>query len=132
MSSDKKVSEQAYAYTPGLKVKRNMEVIKRRQLPLEGEALVKVGDEVEYDTIVAKTYVKGDPEIVKVAALLGFRTTPEDVEAYLLKNIRCLKFFTLRQCEIVHSDNNFVFVAFWGPQPKRGSANYSKILLPFW
>jgi hypothetical protein len=87
MSSNKKVSEQAYAYTPGLKVKRNMEVIKRRQLPIEGEALVKVGDEVDYDTIVAKTYVKGDPEIVKVAALLGFRTTPEDVEAYLLKNV---------------------------------------------
>ena len=68
---DEKVSEEAFAYTPGLKVKRYMSVQKTRRLPLLGDILVKKGDKVSYDTIVARTDVPGDPELVKATAILG-------------------------------------------------------------
>jgi hypothetical protein len=68
---DEKVSEEAFAYTPGLKVKRYMNVQKTRRLPLLGEILVEEGERVSYDTIVAKTNVPGDPELVKATAILG-------------------------------------------------------------
>lgn len=68
---DERVSEEAFAYTPGLKVKRYMSVQKTRRLPLLGEILVDTGDKVSYDTIVARTDVPGDPELVKATAILG-------------------------------------------------------------
>ena len=68
---DEKVSEEAFAYTPGLKVKRYMSVKKIRRLPLLGDILVEEGDRVSYDTIVAKTDVPGDPQLVKATAILG-------------------------------------------------------------
>jgi len=68
---NKIVSEKAFAYTPGLKIKRTMKVRKTRRLPLLGDILVNIGDKVSYDTIVAKTEVPGDPELVKASALLG-------------------------------------------------------------
>ena len=68
---DERVSEEAFAYTPGLKVKRFMSVQKTRRLPLLGDILVKKGDKVSYDTIVARTDVPGDPELVKATAILG-------------------------------------------------------------
>jgi hypothetical protein len=71
MVEDEKVSEEAFAYTPGLKVKRYMSVQKTRRLPLLGEILVDAGDRVSYDTIVARTDVPGDPELVKATAILG-------------------------------------------------------------
>jgi len=70
MESDKS-SEEAFAYTPGLKVKRSMTVTKERRLPLLGNILVKEGDTVSYDDIVAETEVPGDPELVKVTSILG-------------------------------------------------------------
>ncbi len=66
-----KVSEEAYAYTPGLKVKRSMFVRKTRRLPIFGEVIAKKEDKVSYDDIVARTKVPGDPELVKAALLLG-------------------------------------------------------------
>ncbi|MCW3992619.1 MAG: hypothetical protein NWE79_07905 [Candidatus Bathyarchaeota archaeon] len=71
VAESEKVSEEAYAYTPGLKVKRLMAVDKERKLPIPGEILVKVGDRVSSDTIVARTEVPGDPVLVKVTLLLG-------------------------------------------------------------
>jgi hypothetical protein len=62
---------EAFAYTPGLKVKRSMTVSKERRLPLLGDILVEEGASVSYDTIVAKTEVPGDPRLVKVSAILG-------------------------------------------------------------
>jgi len=64
-------TDEAFAYTPGLKVKRSMTVSKERRLPLLGDILVEKGDSVSYDKIVAKTEVPGDPELVKVSAILG-------------------------------------------------------------
>jgi len=44
-----------HAYTPGLKVTEKLLVTKKRILPLKGEVLVKVGDKVTPDTVVART-----------------------------------------------------------------------------
>jgi hypothetical protein len=74
-------SAEAHAYTPGLKVKRSMTVDKTRRLPIFGDVYVKVGDFVEHELIVAKTEISGDPEIVKVAMLLGVE--PEDLSNYM-------------------------------------------------
>ena len=84
---EKKVSKEAYAYTSGLKVKQAMTVSKMRRLPIFGDVYVNVGDKVSYDTIVAKTKISGDAEIVKVAALLGFASNPSDLLAYMKKKI---------------------------------------------
>lgn len=61
----------AHAYTPGLKVTDSTLVIKRRRLPILGEVLVKKGDVVTPDTIVARTKIPGDPQTLNVSAKLG-------------------------------------------------------------
>ncbi len=61
----------AHAYTPGLRVTRQAEITKERILPLKGEVLVKVGDAVTADTIVAKTELPGNVRIVNVMGMLG-------------------------------------------------------------
>lgn len=76
-------SGEAHAYTPGLKVKRAMTIDKLRRLPIPGEVLHKVGDKVNYDTKVARTEISGDPEIVKVAMILGVEA--EDMGRFMLK-----------------------------------------------
>jgi len=83
ITSDAEESSEAHAYTPGLKVKRSMSIEKLRRLPIPGEVIFKVGDQVAWDDIVAKTEVSGDPEIIKVAMLLGVEA--EDLEHYMLK-----------------------------------------------
>jgi hypothetical protein len=78
-------SEEAYAYTPGLKVKEFEVVTKTRRLPLIGEVLVKQGQEVDFDTIVARTKIPGAPIMLRVADLLGVSTN--DVPKFLTKKI---------------------------------------------
>jgi hypothetical protein len=78
-------SSEANAYTPGLKVKRSMMVEKLRRLPIPGSVLVKVGDTVKFDQKVARTEISGDPEIVKVALVLGVE--PEDMVQYMKKKL---------------------------------------------
>jgi hypothetical protein len=76
---------EAHAYTPGLKVKKVMKVDKLRRLPILGQVFPKVGDKVEYDEIIARTEISGDPEIVKVGMILG--VDPDDVPRYMTKKI---------------------------------------------
>lgn len=78
-----KISEEAYAYTPGLKVKRAMIVSKERMLPVPGKVLVNEGEIVEHDKIVAETFVRGDPYILKVAVALN--AEPEEIMNYMVK-----------------------------------------------
>jgi len=85
MSGDKKETEQTYAYTPGLKIKESMVVSKFRRLPIPGEVLVKMGDEIRPDTIVAETMLPGDPEIVPAMMKLGI--TPEGLPSCMLVNV---------------------------------------------
>lgn len=77
------ISEESFAYTPGLRVTPLTYVRKLRSLPIKGQILVKVGDHVEFDTIVARCYLEGIPQILKVAELLDVDT--EEVPRYLLK-----------------------------------------------
>jgi biotin carboxyl carrier protein len=78
-----KESGEAHAYTPGLKVKRALVIEKLRRLPIPGEVLHKVGDKVNFDTKVARTEISGEPEIVKVAMVLGVEA--EDMVRFMLK-----------------------------------------------
>ncbi len=78
-------SIKVHAYTPGLKVKRSMTVDKTRRLPIFGEIFVKEGDVIDHDLIVARTEISGDPEIMKVAMLLGVEA--EDLPRYMLKKL---------------------------------------------
>jgi hypothetical protein len=74
----------SYAYTPGLKVKRETILRKARLLPVAGEVLVKEGDHVSHDTIVAQTYLPGDIEMIPVAAILG--VDPREMPRTMLKS----------------------------------------------
>jgi hypothetical protein len=73
----------AHAYTPGLKVKRATILRKTRRLPIKGKTLVKEGDTVSFDTLVAETQLSGNIHVVEVAAILGVE--PEDIRRYILK-----------------------------------------------
>ena len=77
--------EVAYAYTPGLKVKKNMTLRKFRTLPLPGNVLVEEGEEVDFDTVVARMRIPGAPHIVKAALLL--RVNPDEIHKYMLKRV---------------------------------------------
>ncbi len=61
----------AQAFTPGLKVTQETIVKKKRILPLKGEVLVKEGDKVSYDQVVAKTDLPGNVIPVNIANQLG-------------------------------------------------------------
>lgn len=73
----------AHAYTPGLRVTNRMKVVKKRILPLKGEVVVKLGERVKPDTVVARTELPGTVEPVNVANILG--VPPEDVIEAMLK-----------------------------------------------
>ncbi|MEW6686088.1 MAG: hypothetical protein AB1393_07785 [Candidatus Edwardsbacteria bacterium] len=73
----------AHAYTPGLKVLAKTKVRKERRLPLKGEVLVKKGNVVKAEDIVAHTNLPGDVQTVNVAGLLSI--LPEDIELCMLK-----------------------------------------------
>jgi hypothetical protein len=75
----------AYAYTPGLKVKRFTLVTKTRRLPLPGNVLARVGEHVTHDQIVARTEVPGEVQLLPVAGTLGIE--PEDINRYIVKKL---------------------------------------------
>ena len=58
-------------FSPGLTVSTRHTVRKRRELPIKGEILVKLGDAVVGDTVVARAELEGELRIVRVAEELG-------------------------------------------------------------
>ena len=72
-----------HAYTPGLKVTEKILVTKKRILPLKGDVLVKVGEKVRPDTVVARTLLPGNVEPFNVANILGI--PPEDIMFHMLR-----------------------------------------------
>jgi len=72
-----------HAYTPGLKVTEKILVTKNRILPLKGEVIVKKGDLVNPDNVVARTHLPGTVEPVNVANILGL--PPEDISEAMLR-----------------------------------------------
>ena len=85
MNGEEKETEEAHAYTPGLKVKKSTTVQKLRRLPLLGDVFVSDGDTVKHEDIVAKTEISGDPEIVKISMIMGLE--PEDTPRYMTKQV---------------------------------------------
>jgi len=73
----------SYAYTPGLKIKKYTVVRKRRILPIAGEVLVKDGDVVKDDTIVARSFIRGDITMINLAYKLGVE--PWELPRVMLK-----------------------------------------------
>jgi hypothetical protein len=71
------------AYTPGLKRKELTIVKKTRILPIKGEVLVKEGDVVTPNTVIARTVVPGEKHLFNVAEKLG--VYPEKLRDCLLK-----------------------------------------------
>lgn len=77
------MGKSAHAYTPGLKVVRHAVVRKRRILPIRGTVLVREGDVVRRDQVVARTELPGNVQTVNVVNLLGI--APNEIEEYMLK-----------------------------------------------
>ena len=61
----------AQAYTPGLLVSRGCRWRCRRLLPVTGNVLVAVGDSVNAEQVVARTFLPGDAVPVNLAKRLG-------------------------------------------------------------
>jgi hypothetical protein len=61
----------AHAYTPGLRVTDHAVLRRERRLPLKGEVVVTLGEEVSCDTVVARTELPGNVQTVNVAAKLA-------------------------------------------------------------
>jgi len=72
----------ATAYTPGLRVSPATRVRKTRRLPLKGEIVVEVGQEVAPDTVVARTEIPGILRTVRASEQLGLE--PGELAATLL------------------------------------------------
>ena len=73
----------AHAYTPGLKVTKNMKHSVVRMLPIKGEVSISVGDTVGADQIVAATYMPGDVYPLNMANQLA--VPPKDVASLMLR-----------------------------------------------
>ena len=80
----------AHSYTPGLKVLKKTVFKKERILPLKGDVLVKTGDSLNPDTIVASTNLPGNVQMLKVSNILNI--DPKDVvEALKVKEGQSIK-----------------------------------------
>ncbi len=75
----------AHAYTPGLLVTEVTTIKQRRILPIKGDVLVKVGDRVAADQVVARTFMPGDVHPINLANQLSL--PPQDVPECVLKKI---------------------------------------------
>ena len=64
-------TKEAHAYTPGLKVKKLLAIRKTRLLPISGEVIVKENEVVDFETIVAKADIPGNPSIIKAYQILN-------------------------------------------------------------
>lgn len=75
----------AHAYTPGLLVTEVTTIKQRRILPIKGDVLVKVGDKVTADQVVARTFMPGDVHPINLANQLSL--PPQDVPECVLKKV---------------------------------------------
>ncbi len=73
----------AHAYTPGLRVSALTILRKERTLPLKGEVVVKAGDVLAADRVVARTELPGNVHSVNVANILS--VLPEEVPSKMEK-----------------------------------------------
>ncbi len=72
-----------HAYTPGLRLADKLQIRKNRNLPLPGDVMVKKGDKVKSDDIVARTNLPGKVHSVNVINRLAI--LPNDLRKNMLK-----------------------------------------------
>jgi hypothetical protein len=72
-----------HAYTPGLRLSEKLQIRKSRNLPLPGDVIVKKGDTVNSDDIVARTNLPGKVHSVNVVNRLAI--LPNDLRKNMLK-----------------------------------------------
>ena len=72
-----------HAYTPGLRLSKKLQIRKSRNLPLPGDVIVKKGDRVKSNDIVARTNLPGKVHAVNVVNRLAI--LPSDLRKYMLK-----------------------------------------------
>lgn len=68
------------AYTPGLTVSGDIIVQRIRRLPIKGDVLVKVGDPVEPEDVVAQALLPGPLQTIKLSEKLGVE--PREVKDF--------------------------------------------------
>ena len=73
----------SHSYTPGLTVTENTVVRRKRLLPIPGEVLVRVGDRVTAEKVIARTDLPGKVHALNLANLLG--VAPDELGDYLVK-----------------------------------------------
>ncbi len=72
-----------HAYTPGLRIAEKTKVTSRRVLPLMGDVIVKKGDVLKAEDVVARTHLPGKIHAINAVNRLGIQ--PKDLKEYMLK-----------------------------------------------
>jgi len=72
-----------HAYTPGLRIAEKTKVASRRALPLLGDVVVKNGDVLKAEDVVARTHLPGKVHAINAVNRLGIQ--PKDLREYMLK-----------------------------------------------
>ncbi|MBM4054437.1 MAG: hypothetical protein FJ264_07170 [Planctomycetes bacterium] len=72
-----------HAYTPGLRISEKTKISSRRTLPLLGDVLVKEGDVLKAEDVVAVTHLPGKVHVTNAVNRLGIQ--PKDLMDYMLK-----------------------------------------------
>jgi len=75
----------AQAYTPGLRITGNTTIVKERRLPLQGDVLVKKGDRVKAQDVVARTFLPGNVMLLNLGHRLG--CDPGNLQNMMLKKV---------------------------------------------
>ena len=71
------------AYTPGLRIAADTILRQTRRLPMRGEVLVRPGDSVGAETVVARAELPGDMHVLRAAQML--HVEPNELAQYLVK-----------------------------------------------
>lgn len=72
-----------HAYTPGLRIAERTKVTSQRVLPLLGDVIVKKGDVLKAEDVVAWTHLPGKVHAINAVNRLGIQ--PKDLREYMLK-----------------------------------------------
>jgi hypothetical protein len=94
------------AYTPGLTVSADTVVQRLRRLPIKGEVMVREGDTVGFDTVVARAMLPGLLQTIKLSEQLGVEA--KEVASFFHKQIGD----TVEKNEVVAETKGFIFG--WG------------------
>ncbi|MDN3514621.1 MAG: hypothetical protein NG747_09490 [Candidatus Brocadia sp.] len=72
-----------HAYTPGLRISERTKVTSHRVLPLAGDVIVKKGDVLKAEDVVARAHLPGKVHAINAVNRLGIQ--PKELREYMLK-----------------------------------------------